>query len=172
MSVIPGTLGIALLLAIIPPAQAYDMLISVTGSLVGNTCEVSTDAKEQDVYLGNISVKQLSRAGAVSNITTPFTLKLESCGPSFSGVKIRFSGTPDTTDPQLIKVADGGATGVAIQILDKDGVLLPLNTQTKVYGVAGDDSVQMSFYARLTATEATVNPGNVSAIATWTTEYL
>lgn len=171
MSVISCASGIALLLALVTPAQAYDVLISVTGNLIGNTCEVSADSKEQDVYLGNISAKQFNGAGAVSHISTPFTLKLESCGPTFAGVKIRFSGTPDAENTQLIKVADGGATGVAVQILDKDGVLIPLNTQTVVYGAAGDDSVQMTFYARLAATGAAVNAGDVSAIATWTTEY-
>lgn len=171
MSVITRASAIALLLALVMPVQAYDVLISITGNLIGNTCEVSTDAKEQDVYLGNISMKQFSNSGAVSNITTPFTLKLESCGPTFAGVKIRFSGTPDTENPQLIKVADGGATGVAVQILDKDGALVPLNTQTTAYGSAGDESVQMTFYARLAATGAAVSAGDVSAIATWTTEY-
>ncbi len=171
MPVISHTSGIALLLALATPAQAYDVLISVTGNLIGNTCEVSTDSKEQDVYLGNISAKQFSGSGAVSNITTPFTLKLESCGPTFAGVKIRFSGTPDTENPQLIKIADGGATGVAVQILDKEGAIVPLNTLTTAYGAAGNDSVQMTFYARLAANGATVNAGNVSAIATWTTEY-
>jgi len=86
-------------------------------------------------------------------------------------VKIRFNGTPDDSDPRLIKVAEGGATGVAVQILDKDGALVPLDTQTIAYGVKGSDSVQINFYARLIATGAEVNAGNVSAIATWTTEY-
>ena len=86
-------------------------------------------------------------------------------------MKIRFSGTPDDENPQLLKVADGGATGVAVQILDKDSVLIPLDTQTTAYGAAGDDSVKMTFYARLASTGAPVNAGDVSAVATWTTEY-
>ncbi len=57
--------------------------------------------------------------------------------PHLAGVKIRFSGTPDDENPQLLKVADGGATGVAVQILDKDSVLIPLDTQTAAYGAAG-----------------------------------
>lgn len=171
MSITTHASHLVLLFALSAPAQAYDVLISVSGNLIGNTCEVSADAKEQDVFLGNISAKQFSGAGAVSHIATPFTLKLESCGPTFSGVKIRFSGTPDPDEPQLIKIADGGASGVAVQILDKEGVMIPLNTQTAAYGSAGDDRVQMTFYARLAATGKTVNSGGVSAVATWTTEY-
>ena len=171
MSVNRPSAAIALLLAISSPGYGYDVLVSVTGNLIGNTCVVSADAKEQTVPLGAIGVKQFSRAGAVSNIKTPFTLKLEECGPTFSGVKIRFSGTPDTGDPQLIKVAEGGATGVAVQILDKDSQLIPLESQTAAYGSAGDESVGITFYARLAANGDTVNPGDVSATATWTTEY-
>ncbi len=148
------------------PARGYDVLVSVTGNVIGNTCIVSEDSKEQNVPLGTLGVKQFSEAGAVSNIKTPFTLTLEACGPTFAGVKIRFSGTPDDENPQLLKVADGGATGVAVQILDKDSVLIPLDTQTAAYGAAGDDSVKMTFYARLAATGAPVNAGDVSAVAT------
>lgn len=163
---------LALLLVFTLPVRGYDVLVSVTGNLIGNTCVVAQDSVEQNVPLGTIGIKQFSRAGAVSNIKTPFTLRLEACGPTFAGVKIRFSGTPDDANPQLLKIADGGATGVAVQILDKESVLIPLNTKTTAYGTAGDDSVQMTFYAQLVATSTPVSAGDVSALATWTTEYL
>lgn len=145
MSVTVRFLPLILLMVITVPARGYDVLVSVTGNVIGNTCIVSEDSKEQNVPLGTLGVKQFSEAGAVSNIKTPFTLTLEACGPTFAGVKIRFSGTPDDENPQLLKVADGGATGVAVQILDKDSVLIPLDTQTAAYGAAGDDSVKMTF---------------------------
>ncbi len=170
MSVTLRTFSIALLIFTFP-VRGYDVLVSVTGNLIGNTCVVAADSKEQDVPLGTIGIKQFPRAGAVSNIKTPFTIRLEACGPTFAGVKIRFSGTPDNDNPQLVKIADGGATGVAVQILDKDGVLIPLDTQTTARGTPGDDSVEMTFYARLAATGTPVNAGDVSAFATWTTEY-
>ncbi|MGV2812601.1 fimbrial protein [Enterobacter cancerogenus] len=163
--------SIALLMAFTVPVRGYDVLVSVTGNLIGNTCVVAADSLEKNVPLGTIGIKQFSKAGAVSNIKAPFTLTLEECGPTFAGVKIRFSGTPDDDDPQLIKIAQGGATGVAVQILDYESALIPLNTQTTAYGAAGDDSVNMTFYARLAATGAPVSAGEVSAVATWTTEY-
>ena len=172
MSVTTRTFCLALLCgALTSPTYAYDVLVSVTGTLIGNTCIVSADSEEQTVPLGTASIKQFSKAGAVSNVKTAFTLKLEACGPTFSGAKIRFNATPDAQDPQLIKIADGGATGVAVQILDKDGKAIPLETQTPPYGEAGDESVEMTFYARLVATGAPVGAGDVSAVATWTTEY-
>lgn len=160
-----------LLILVTLPVRGYDVLVSVTGSLIGNTCVVAAASEAQTVPLGTIGIRQFSKAGAVSNINTPFTLTLEACGPTFSGVKIRFSGTPDADNPQLIKIDDGGATGVAVQLLDKDNLPLPLNTSTTAYGAAGDDSVQMTFHARLVATGAAVSAGEASAVATWTTEY-
>jgi type 1 fimbria pilin len=171
MSVTNRLVCIALFLACSLPVRGYDVLVSVKGNLIANTCVVAADSLEKNVPLGDIGTRQLSKPGAVSNIKSPFTLTLEACGPTFSGVKIRFSGTPDDTDPRLIKVAGGGATGVAVQILDKDGALVPLDTQTTAYGAEGNDSVQINFYARLIATSTEVNAGIVSAIATWTTEY-
>ena len=164
-------IGCIALLVFALPVRGYDVLVSVTGNVIGNTCVVAEGSEVQNVPLGTIGIKQFSRAGAVSNIKTPFTLRLEACGPTFAGVKIRFSGTPDDANPQLLKIADGGATGVAVQILDKDGGLIPLDTQTTARGTPGDDSVEMTFYARLAATGAPVNAGDVSAFATWTTEY-
>lgn len=171
MSVAARLSGIALLTALVTPALGYDVLVSVSGNLIGNTCVVSADSAEQTVPLGAIGIKQFHAPGAVSNIKRAFRLTLEECGPTFVGVKIRFSGTPDGRNPQLIKTDDGGASGVAVQILDKDGELIPLETQTAAYGASGDERVQMTFYARLAANGATVSAGDVSAIATWTTEY-
>lgn len=171
MSVIFRITWLAVLMAFTVPVRGYNVLVSVTGTLIGNTCVVAADSKEQTVSLGAIGIKQFRAADAVSNIKTPFTLTLEACGPTFAGVKIRFSGTPDDDNPQLIKIAGGGATGVAVQILDKDNVLIPLETQTSAYGATGDDGVKMTFYARLAATGAAVNAGDFSAVVTWTTEY-
>lgn len=171
MSVTIRLVSLILLFTCTLPVRGYDVLVSVTGNLIANTCVVAAESLEKNVPLGDIGTRQLNKPGAVSNIKSPFTLTLEECGPTFTGVKIRFSGTPDDIDPRLIKVADGGATGVAVQILDKEGALIPLDTQTRAYGEAGDDRVQMNFYARLAATGAAIHPGDVSAIATWTTEY-
>ncbi|MDE4080946.1 MULTISPECIES: fimbrial protein [Enterobacter cloacae complex] len=171
MSVTVRFIYLALLLPIAVPVRGYDVLVSVTGSVIGNTCIVAEASKEQNVPLGTPGIKQFSETGAVSNVKTPFALRLEECGPTFAGVKIRFSGSPDSENPQLLKIADGGATGVAVQILDRDGVPIPLDAQTRTYGAAGDENVNMTFYARLVATGAPVTVGDVSAVATWTTEY-
>lgn len=154
-----------------PPVLAYDVLVSVTGKLIGNTCTVSTDSKMLTVPLGNIGTQQFGVNRGVSNIKTPFFINLEECGPTFTGVKVRFVGTPDGDATHLLKVDGGGATGVAVELLNKGEEPLALNRQTEVLGIPGADSVQMKFHARLAATGSLVSPGPISAIATWVLEY-
>lgn len=164
--------GFAALVGLIStPVSAYDVLVSVTGSIYGNTCTVSADSKEITVPLGTVATRQFGANGAASNVKTPFSINLEDCGPTFSGVKISFTGTPDASNPELLKTEGNGATGVAVQLLDNRSTAIPLGTSTEAYGSAGAETVQMKFFARLVANGETVNPGSVSAVATWVMEY-
>lgn len=44
------------------PVRGYDVLVSVTGNLIGNTCVVAADSLEKNVPLGTIGIKQFSKA--------------------------------------------------------------------------------------------------------------
>lgn len=154
------------------PALSYDVYINVTGVLYGNTCTLSTDSENINIPLGKISNRQFLSVGAVSQIKTPFKIRLEECGPTFKGAKITFSGEVDEYDNRYIKTDEGGATGVAISLLDHSNTVIPLNSETSAYGLTGEDSVDMLFYARIVATQLPVTPGSVTATATYTVEYL
>jgi len=153
-----------------PGALAYDTLIAVTGNLIGNSCTVTAASRNINVELGEIGTRQLPTVGSLSK-KIPFIINLEDCAPTFSGVKVSFSATPDTDNPQLIKVNDGGAGGVAIQLMDAKQNPLALGTQTEVYGLTENNSVEIKFYASLIAKQATVSAGTISATATWVLEY-
>lgn len=153
------------------PAHGYDVLISVTGSIIGNTCDVAAETKTLTVPLGTIGSGQFRSVGGMGNVKSWFTLKLQNCGPTFTGAKVRFIGTPDPANPQWLKTASGSASGVALALFDADDRLVPLNTQTKFYGQAGNSEVEMKFYARTIATQSSVGVGDVSATATWLVEY-
>ncbi|WP_342754091.1 fimbrial protein [Pantoea sp. MBD-2R] len=153
------------------PVAAYDVYIKVTGVLYGNTCTIATESENITIPLGNISTRQFLRTGAVSQIKTPFRIKLEECGPTFKGATITFTGEGDEYDGRYLKTDEGGASGVAISLLDRTGSVIPLNHPTAAYGLTGENSVDMLFYARLIATQLPVTPGNVTATATYTVEY-
>lgn len=151
--------------------MAWDVLVNIRGEIIGNACTVASDSTHIEVNLGTLSTRQFSGIGSVSNIQEPFIFNLENCGPTFSGAKVRFTGTPDTDDPRLLQLDAGGANGAAIQILDAHGNPLPLNSWSELSPGNGDNTVTFKFFARLQATRASVEAGNVSAVATWELEY-
>lgn len=161
------------LLAALPlsTSMAWDVLVDIRGEIVGNTCTVSSDSTSIRVDLGAISTRQFSGVGSVSNIQPPFTLNLENCGPTFSGAKVRFTGSADDDNPQLLQLDANGARGVAIQLLDTGGNTVPLNTWSKIRQGNGDGNASLTFSARLQATRIPVEAGNTSALATWELEY-
>lgn len=152
-------------------SSAYDVYIHVMGMLYGNTCTLSTDSKNININLGHNSQRQFLAIGAVSQIKTPFYIRLEECGPTFKGAKITFSGEVNNSDDRYLKT-DGEASGLAISILDKNSKVIPLNTAITTYSLSGANRVDMLFYARLVATNLPVTPGNVTGIATYMVEYL
>lgn len=172
MRIINALRGMMLLGCLHPaPGTAYDVLVSVSANFIGNTCVLSAESKDLTVPLGTIGTRQFVNAGDVSNISAPFSLKLEECGPTFTGVKLRFNATPDTDNPQLIRLAEGGASGIGVQLLDSQREIIPPGVLTQTYGNAGSESVELQFYARLAATGSPVVPGTVAATATWIMEY-
>ncbi|MGR7498084.1 fimbrial protein [Klebsiella aerogenes] len=163
---------ILLFLAIPRLGYPYDMLVSVSAYFTGNTCDISNDSIEKKVELGSVGVKQFnSSTSAISN-KVMFSLNLENCGAAFSGVKVKFTATPDPLMPQLIKIEEGGATGIAIEILDNKEQVIPLNSLSNTYGSPGDDIVNINLYARMVSNGNNITPGRVTAVATWTMEYL
>lgn len=152
-------------------AIAWDVLVDIQGEIVGNTCTVSSDSTNINVDLGAISTRQFSGVGSVSNIRRPFTLNLENCGPTFSGAKVRFTGTSDSDNSQLLQLDAGGASGAGVQILDAKGTVVPLNTWSEIWTGNDNGTATLQFSARLQATKARVEAGDVSAVATWELEY-
>ncbi|MFR3707892.1 MAG: hypothetical protein ACLTXH_11675 [Enterobacter hormaechei] len=65
MSVTVRFLPLILLMVLTVPARGYDVLVSVTGNVIGNTCIVSEDSKEQNVPLGTLGVSNLRRGRSV-----------------------------------------------------------------------------------------------------------
>lgn len=63
------------------PARGYDVLVSVTGNVIGNTCIVSEDSKEQNVPLGTLGVKQFSEAGRSAISKRPSRSPLKRAAP-------------------------------------------------------------------------------------------
>lgn len=117
------------------PAKAVDGVITVTGSVVAQTCTVDGNAFGTSdavaVKLPLVLAPVLAGSGSVAN-KTGFSLVVAGCDSSLSTVQAFFSGANiNTTDGNLKNATGAGnATNVEVQLLNGNSVVMPLNGAT------------------------------------------
>lgn len=151
-----------------------DVTITVKGKVVSSACAVDTGSKDFTVDLMNNAAQQFNIVGATSPLV-PFSIVLSPCGSTVKAVKVSFSGHQDNDNHGLLEI-DGGtsaATGVAVQILNSQQDMLPLNVSSSVdwTTLTPGTTNTLGFYARLMATRLPVTAGHVRATATFTLEF-
>lgn len=90
-------------------ALAHDGRVYVTGTITDNTCTLSPDSENIQVDMGTVSNRQFYQAGAGAE-WQPFSITLQNCGSTASGVTVSFSGTSDPQDGDLFAVNTGADT--------------------------------------------------------------
>lgn len=164
---------IIFLLSLLPTltASAYDVQINVNGNIVNTTCDVDTNSANLNVAMGDQPISALNTAVGVTSPDISFSIKLVNCSDVATGVNIAFSGTV-SSDTALLKLDDGGATGIGIEILDDNKTQIPVNVASKNYPLnAGVDNT-LNFYARYKTESLPVTAGDANATATFTLTYL
>lgn len=154
-------------------ALAHDGTVSITGTIQGNTCTVTTDTANQQVILGDIAAKQFTAAGSASQ-PVAFTIGLENCGSAASAVSLTFTGEADTTNSALLALTSqaGSAAGVGVAILDSQRTLVPLNSASRQYTLDPQQTSQnLTFYGEMVATSSPVTAGSVDATTTFSLTY-
>ncbi|MNR35188.1 fimbrial-like adhesin protein SfmF [compost metagenome] len=88
---------------------------------------------------------------------------------------VKFDGTSADGDNTALKLTQesGVATGVAIQLGDDTGAVLPLYTASKAYPLQAGAGVanNLDFVARYIATAASVTAGPANSVASFTVNY-
>lgn len=156
-------------------AHAADSTITITGYLKDNACSVSVDSQDFTVDLLSNAAKQFNRVGAVAP-SIPFKIVFDKCGSSATAVRVGYVGTSDSDNTTLLKIDAGtnAASGIGVQILDRDKTPIPLNAaqdSLKWTKLTAGQSNTLGFYARLMATRAPVTAGTVTATANFTLEF-
>ncbi len=165
----------AVLTLVCANAFAADSTITISGYVRDNACAVATESKEFTVDLMDNAAKQFNAVGATTPLV-PFRIVLSPCGSSVTAVKVGFSGTPDSDNNDLLKI-DGGASaaaGMAVQILNNQQAMLPINAPSSSIAwttLTPGQTNTLGFYARLMATRVPVTAGHVYATATFTLEF-
>ncbi len=151
--------------------HAADGTINFIGQIVATTCDVNGGSNASiNVDLGTVAATSFTAAGDTSS-PTAFTISLTNCPATFTAAAVKFDGTADAVDNQLLEVT-GGATGVGIEIADNQGTPIPLYTASRFYPIdATSEGVDMNFIARYRSTGATVGEGAANGTSQFTINY-
>lgn len=155
------------------PVLHADPLVKINlrfkAMIVDRTCTVSPESQNINVALGTWGTKNMVNVGDQTR-PIPFSIRLTDC--SAKNVSLSFKGLQDTTNPQFLALSDDStATNVAIQILDKDRQLLPIETFTKPVAVDTNKNLQLNFFANYFATRKNVTAGTANSTANFVLNY-
>lgn len=162
----------ACLLASALGVKASDGTIHFTGSITDQTCKVDTGSLNLPVNLGNVALTALNGAKGMSAASTQFSINVSECPETASAANVKFDGTVDANDPGLLALDNesGVASGVGIQIADKNGTAIPLHAASSDYSlIEGTNS--LNFVARYVSTGPAVTVGSANGTSEFTIIY-
>ncbi|HEX4502925.1 MAG TPA: fimbrial protein [Scandinavium sp.] len=164
----------------------------VTTSVTYNNQSTGTDTLT-NIWGGAISVTVINPSCAVNTstvnvpvgdyLTTEFTainhttenknipISINCSSSARINALITANSDSSTSQQGAIKLNSGGASGIAIQLLDKNGAGVALNKKFVVDTTPGAGEYDFNWQVRYLQTAATVSPGDASASATLTLNY-
>nr|WP_052928351.1 fimbrial protein [Escherichia coli] len=156
-------------------ALSADSVIKISGRVLDYGCTVSSDSLNFTVDLQKNSARQFPTTGSTSP-AVPFQITLSECSKGTTEVRVAFNGIEDAENNTLLKLDEGSntASGLGIEILD--GNMRPVKLNDLHAGMqwiplVPEQNNILPYSARLKSTQKSVNPGLVSASATFTLEF-
>lgn len=147
---------------------ASDGTINFTGTVTETACTVSSSTVA--VAFGTIASSSFSAAGDVA-APTQFAISLTDCPASVTSATVKFDGTADTTNSNLLALGSSStAAGLGVAIYDNTGTIVPAATSSSAYTLA-TGSNSLDFVARLMSTSATITAGTVATSTDFTIAY-
>ncbi|WP_202300859.1 fimbrial protein [Dryocola clanedunensis] len=152
-------------------ARAADGTINFSGEILDQTCAISATSSTMNVDLGKVSKSSLTGAAGTKSAPQPFEINLTSCPAALANATVKFDGTADATNSDLLKITSGTgvATGVGIEISDVNGVV-PLHSASMSYPLAAGGT-KLQFTARYVSTSAVVGNGTANGVSQFTLNY-
>ncbi|MGF6565245.1 fimbrial protein [Kosakonia cowanii] len=153
-------------------AQAADGTIYFTGSITDQTCAVDSGSQSMNVDLGKVSVTTLNGSAGLKAAPTHFSITLNDCPDTVTALKVKFDGTAHAVNQRLLSLDSGSnvASGVGIEIADKNGSVIPLYSASGDYTL-DEGSNTLDFTARYVSTGTTVTTGTANATSQFTLNY-
>ncbi|EAM8641815.1 fimbrial protein [Salmonella enterica] len=153
-------------------AVAADGTIHFTGSITDQTCTVDSGTQSLNVDLGKVSQASLDGAAGMKAAPTRFSLSVSDCPDTVTGANVKFDGTSDGVNQNLLALDSGTgiATGVGIEIADKNGTPIPLHSASADYTLAAGTN-SLDFVARYVSTGTAVTTGTANGTSQFTINY-
>ena len=150
--------------------NAADVQVQLNGSILDQSCSIKSADLTKNVIFDDMNPKDFSFLGAVSSMQE-VNIGLEKCTGNIETMYYIFSGYADLSDPSLLKItgqqdtsADDIASGLAIQILDANKNVIPLNQNQNINRTITEQTYNLKFYLRYKSTNTTVTPGDASSL--------
>lgn len=148
--------------------------VNFSGEILDAACTVDVASQNQTVEMGKYSKSEFAAQGDVTS-AKKFQIVLKACPDTVKSAKLRFDGTPDATNTNLLAVDSsvaGAATGVAINLLSADKAVLPLGGENSYsYALSATQDTTLDFYAQYKATAEKVTAGPANAVANFSIVY-
>lgn len=148
--------------------------VNFNGNILDSACDVAVASQNQVVVLGDYYKTEFPTMGS-RTAATKFDIILKNCPVTVTSAKVRFDGTPELTNADLLAIdtsVAGAATGVAINLMTADKADLPLhgsNGYNYVLSSTADNT--LNFYAQYISTAASVMAGPANSVANFSVVY-
>lgn len=147
--------------------------VKFNGEITDVSCDVSTASKNQTVDLGKWAKSYFESRSETTE--TPFTISVKNCPGSVQTVSVLFDGDKDAGDNTLLKVTDGGATGVGIKLYEADrNTAIAIGSISKAVNVitAKDGgSADLNFFADYKSDGAAITVGKANSVSNFVMVY-
>jgi type 1 fimbria pilin len=128
--------------------------IKLSGRIVNLACTIEPLDVDKTINLGDWATKQLHYPGGYTR-SMPFSIHLTQC--TGSGISVTFNGTKYSGDDTLLALNEQStASGVAVEIMDKDSKRIPIGETSSRFTVDSNGEAVLNFLARfVTVSEPT-----------------
>lgn len=147
--------------------------ININATVNVQTCTIASDSKEFIVNMqpGNLRESSLGQPFSPS----PFQIKLEACPGNISMAHIVFTGTSDSSSPNLIQNVSGvdlSATDIALGIFDSAKNNVDIRNNKTSFMLDPNQSVNtLDFTAAYVTTSSAASAGAVKGFASFEVSY-
>ncbi|RAY78929.1 type 1 fimbrial protein, partial [Enterobacter cloacae] len=137
---------------------AADGTINFTGNILDASCTVNTAASNLNAQLGDVGVGALNGAVGKTASQARIDIVLTNCPASANNASVRFGGTTDPINPDLLQISGSGpiATGVGIALYERDAVTqIPVAAPSASLPVSASGDTTLTYYAKYMSTQST-----------------